>query len=260
MANVLLLKISPPMQSWGVGAKFVEARKTNRFPTKSGVVGMIAAALGWDRDHDLTDLNKLRMGVRIDSPGDMSYDFQTTKMFEDKASKLSHRWYLTDATFLVALQSNDVELLNDVRWALENPAFNIFAGRKAFPVNSDLVQGVTEDSTVEEVLEQTPWMGVGTKRPDRLEVLIDAKGDEDDLLTLADLPVSFDYDGREWANRTIARYWIEFEQSDEEPAPEDILRMGDVLGADLEASSNEDESDFGLVSDDSDSQEEEVDW
>lgn len=262
LPNVLLLKISPHMQSWGVGDKFVESRKTNRFPTKSGVIGLIASALGWDRDHDLTDLNKLRMGVRIDSPGDMAYDYQTTKMFEDKASKLSHRWYLTDAVFLVALEGDDLEFLNDIAWALDHPAFNIFAGRKAFPLNPDLVQSVTEDSTIEEVFDSTPWMGVEFDKPDKLEVLIDAKGDEDNLLTLTDLPVSFDYDSREWADRTIARSWVDLKKDEESFSSDamDMLRLGDVLGMGLETSGDEVVSPGAPVTVEEDVQEEEVDW
>ena len=262
LPNVLLLKISPPMQSWGVSDKFVESRKTNRFPTKSGVIGLIASAFGWDRDHDLTDLNKLRMGVRIDSPGDMAYDYQTTKMFEDKASKLSHRWYLTDAVFLVALEGDDLEFLEDIAWALGNPAFNIFAGRKAFPLNPDLVQSVTEDSTIEEVFDSTPWMGVEFDKPDKLEVLIDAKGNEDNLLTLTDLPVSFDYDSREWADRTIARSWVDLKKDEESFSSDamDMLRLGDVLGMGLETSGDEVVSPGAPVTVEEDVQEEEVDW
>ena len=42
---VLMLRLAAPMQSWGTDSKF-EVRKTNREPTKSGVVGLLAAALG----------------------------------------------------------------------------------------------------------------------------------------------------------------------------------------------------------------------
>ena len=45
----LLLRLAAPLQSWGMDSKF-ETRKTNREPTKSGVVGLLAAALGIRRD------------------------------------------------------------------------------------------------------------------------------------------------------------------------------------------------------------------
>ena len=42
----LLLRLAAPLQSWGADSKF-EVRKTNREPTKSGVLGLLAAALGY---------------------------------------------------------------------------------------------------------------------------------------------------------------------------------------------------------------------
>ena len=41
----LLLRLAAPLQAWGSDSKF-ETRKTDREPTKSGVVGLLAAALG----------------------------------------------------------------------------------------------------------------------------------------------------------------------------------------------------------------------
>ena len=41
----LLLRLAGPMQSWGTASKFRE-RDTGREPSKSGVVGLLAAALG----------------------------------------------------------------------------------------------------------------------------------------------------------------------------------------------------------------------
>ena len=40
----LLLRLAAPLQAWGSGSKF-NIRLTEREPTKSGVVGMIAAAM-----------------------------------------------------------------------------------------------------------------------------------------------------------------------------------------------------------------------
>ena len=45
----LLLRLAAPLQAWGADSKF-ETRKTNREPTKSGVIGLLAAALGLERD------------------------------------------------------------------------------------------------------------------------------------------------------------------------------------------------------------------
>ena len=68
---VLLLRLAAPMQSWGTDDSKYETRKTGREPSKSGVIGMIAAALGYRRDESeiLRVLIKLRFGVRVDREG-----------------------------------------------------------------------------------------------------------------------------------------------------------------------------------------------
>ena len=74
----LLLRLAAPLQSWGADSKF-EIRKTNREPTKSGVLGLLAAALGVRRDDDegLQELKTLRFGVRVDQEGGLLVDFHT---------------------------------------------------------------------------------------------------------------------------------------------------------------------------------------
>ena len=74
----LLLRLAAPLQSWGADSKF-EIRKTNREPTKSGVIGLLAAALGLRRDETeaLQRLNRLRFGVRVDQEGSLLVDFHT---------------------------------------------------------------------------------------------------------------------------------------------------------------------------------------
>ena len=56
-----------PMQSWGTKSQFA-SRDTAMEPTKSGVVGLLAAALGVPReeDDDIQRLARMRMGVRVD--------------------------------------------------------------------------------------------------------------------------------------------------------------------------------------------------
>lgn len=73
----LLLRFAAPLQSWGIDSKF-DTRKTGREPSKSGVVGLLAAALGYRRDEadKLNTLNALRFGVRTDREGKLLCDFQ----------------------------------------------------------------------------------------------------------------------------------------------------------------------------------------
>lgn len=204
------------MQSWGVEDRFIKVRKTNRFPTKSGVVGLMAAALGWDRDDDLTELARLKMGVRIDVPGIMSKDFQTTRKPTSSRSKkdkqeVSDRYFLQDAVFMVGLQSENLGMLKDLEWALKHPAFDLFAGRKSFVLNDDFLMGVKEDATIEDVFASLEWQGdehVLGGIPSDLEVVMDDDGNGNDPIVLNDYPLSFDLNHREWSARRVNRSWV----------------------------------------------------
>ena len=45
MSEVLVLRLAGPLQSWGSSSRFTR-RSTEAFPTKSGIVGLLAAAQG----------------------------------------------------------------------------------------------------------------------------------------------------------------------------------------------------------------------
>ena len=115
----LLLRLAAPLQSWGADSKF-ETRKTNREPTKSGVIGLLAAALGLRRDDaaGLARLNGLHFAVRADREGSLLVDFHTANREEDrkkgKAPYVTYRHYLQDAVFLVGLESEDNALLQEL--------------------------------------------------------------------------------------------------------------------------------------------------
>ena len=111
----LLLRISAPLQSWGTLSHFSH-RDTGREPSKSGIVGLLCAALGRPRHETIDDLRALKMGVRIDQPGTMLPDFHTAGIggyykvdgsIERKNVILCDRYYLSDAKFLVGLEGNE---------------------------------------------------------------------------------------------------------------------------------------------------------
>ncbi|MFJ8434761.1 type I-E CRISPR-associated protein Cas5/CasD [Kitasatospora sp. NPDC094019] len=74
--HVLLLRLAGPLQSWGVKGRFAQ-RDTHTRPTKSGVIGLCAAALGLDRSDPLDELRPLLFGVRADRPGTPVRDYHT---------------------------------------------------------------------------------------------------------------------------------------------------------------------------------------
>ena len=74
--STLLLRLAASMQAWGSDFRF-EVRRTGREPTKSGVIGLLAAALGRSRADSIDDLCQLRFGVRVDQEGQLLRDFHT---------------------------------------------------------------------------------------------------------------------------------------------------------------------------------------
>ncbi|NIA26082.1 MAG: type I-E CRISPR-associated protein Cas5/CasD [Gammaproteobacteria bacterium] len=159
MARTLLLRLAAPMQSWGRRSRF-EHRDTGIEPSKSGVVGLVAAALGRRRDESIDDLTALRFGVRVDQPGSIERDFHTAanvaKYGGGTEALVSDRFYIADAVFLVGLTGDD-ELLNRLASNLESPTFQLFLGRKSFVPTPPLVLGVV-DGELEDVLESHPWL------------------------------------------------------------------------------------------------------
>jgi CRISPR system Cascade subunit CasD len=142
MPHILLLKLSAPMQSWGVMSRF-SRRDTGKEPSKSGVVGLLCAALGISRDEANTEnplfarLLKLKMGVLVLREGVLQSDYHTAQNIAKadggiKETELSTRFYLADADFIVGLEGDDLETLKTVQTALQKPKWQLFLGRKAF--------------------------------------------------------------------------------------------------------------------------------
>ena len=166
----LLLRLAGPLQSWGISSRYA-SRDTGAEPSKSGVIGILAAALGLPRETDLSavriagngpfDLTRLRMGVRVDCEGVPGYDFQTVgggddhpgiaqardtpkaiaRRLSDRAAgrlgnkgaiSISNRYFLQDAVFLVGLESDDAELLRELDLAVRQPVFPLGLGRRSY--------------------------------------------------------------------------------------------------------------------------------
>ena len=136
--STLLLRLAAPLQAWGINSKF-DIRKTEREPSKSGVVGLLAAALGRRRDESLDDLTALTFGIRSDKEGELLKDFHMV-LKDKKTSYVTTRYYLADAIFLVGLESQDETFLKTLDQALQAPVFPLFLGRRSpFPLIKDIV-------------------------------------------------------------------------------------------------------------------------
>ena len=207
----LLLRLSALLQSWGAESNF-NFRRTMKFPTKSGVLGLVAAAFGYSREDTdaLKKLNTLKFGVRIDHEGELLRDFHTAK--HPKASKkdtyITERFYLADAIFLAGLESEDITFLNEIKNALKHPAFPLFLGRRSCPPTMPLFLGI-RDTDLLASLRTEPWLLDESKqkqfRNTKLRIITDS-----DIPTevIRDVPVSFSKLNRRFNFRNVTEEYI----------------------------------------------------
>lgn len=172
--NTLFLRLSGPMQSWGTGSR-LQIRRTDAYPSKSGVLGMILCAMGVPRPkapEALGPLTALAMGVRLDRPGVMDWDYHTagagvgirqakggvkyTATTKEPETLLSRREYLLDASFLVALQGEPT-VIQEARAALENPVWPVSLGRKCCVPTEPVLAGLGQCSGLKQALEGQPF-------------------------------------------------------------------------------------------------------
>lgn len=155
--KVLTIKLAGPLQSYGNEAAF-NRRTSYHCPSKSAIVGMIAAALGYRRDdHRIGQLNKLRFAVRVDQPGQNLTDFQTIEYDQKKQKrKVTYRNYLQDAIFLVAIAGDDDQILK-IQAAMHHPKFQLFMGRRANVPAGPLKTEVFDNDNPVSVLETLAW-------------------------------------------------------------------------------------------------------
>lgn len=186
---VLLLRLEGPLQAWGGRSRW-DVRDTQPEPSKSGVIGLLACALGYGRGDARTEAldRALRFGVRVEAPGHILEDYQTVtgylptadgrykhsgtavasslgKLNESAEATtstiISPRYYLEDAAFLVGLTARDsqaVELLTQAASAVRAPRWPLFLGRKACVPTRPIFDTFTESyEGLEHALQRHPW-------------------------------------------------------------------------------------------------------
>lgn len=198
--KTILIPLAAPMQSWGTGSRWTH-RDTGNVPTKSGVVGLVANALGREPEDPIDDLARLRFGVRVDEPGSVLSDYQTV----DCGAVVETKEYLMDAKFTAALEGDDTLIL-DILEAFHHPRGGaLFLGRRSCPAAGPITPTVTETGLLD-ALHTAPSL---TGRPvDDMPVEYEpAKGERvEGMPVLAnDDPVSFDPRKRDWAARRVVR-------------------------------------------------------
>lgn len=140
----LLLQLKGPLQSWATEDGYTH-RNAGSLPTKSGVIGLVASALGRARGSDISDLAALRFGVQPVHTGPRLTDFQTMgKRADGKPNPLETKEYLQDSTFTVGLESTDLRLLIRIGAAIQHPVYMPYLGRRACPPAGPIRVGLVD--------------------------------------------------------------------------------------------------------------------
>lgn len=177
----VLLRLEGPTQGWGTAASRWDYRITAPRPTKSGVIGMVANAMGRDFDDPVDDLAALRYGIRADRPGHTEYDyrmagggtfpldartaFENPKLTASDTGRIMYgapratkndAWtdaaregvrrsftFLADSAFLAAL-TGPAHLVAAIAQAVEQPARLVSLGRRADPPSQPLLYAVLD--------------------------------------------------------------------------------------------------------------------
>ncbi len=205
--TVLLLRLAGPMQSWGDSSRF-SRRDTRMVPSKSGVLGLLAAADGRRRTDEIEDLASLRFGVRVDQPGQLQRDFQTAINWDSgDPMPLSYRYYVADAVFVAAVEG-DRALLEALAERIREPRFPLYLGRRSCPVTDPVYLNLA-DSELEPALRGQGWAAskwYRRRQPTEvtLELFLDAVADDArPVETRRDVPISFSPERREYGWREV---------------------------------------------------------
>jgi CRISPR system Cascade subunit CasD len=245
----LVLRLAAPIQSWGGPSEF-NRRDTLGEPTKSGIVGMLAAASGRRRCDPIEDLLALRLGVRTDQRGSLLRDYHTVSTLDGtpllsaqvnakglqkrtspaKPTHVTTRFYLQDAVFVAAIAGGQTPLTILVD-AMRRPAFPLALGRRCCPPTQPLLLPDQEQGSdlwagsPEQVLSRVGWQASGAGRRKsgvkgptvRLPVTLDdLEGDE----LRSDVPRSFDPRYRAYTSRQVRQDWVTIPTGIQKPAKE----------------------------------------
>lgn len=223
--KTILLKLAGPLQSWGTGSHF-EKRHTDHYPSKSAVLGLVAASLGYRRDEDekIQKLNELHFAVRIDQPGHILRDYHTAHKYKANGdldrTYVTERYYLEDAVFAAAIGSEDDSWMTTIEDALRNPYFQPFLGRKSLPLTADFILGITNKDVIPSLLE-LEWQAASwyqKRNPAILEIYVDADAkDTRQTFYRKDRILSFSDHERKYEYRKEKRMTVKLEGAERDP-------------------------------------------
>ena len=129
-------------------------RRANHFPTRSAIIGLLAAAMGITRKEQGA-LNKLSenvdVAVQVNQAGEKIVDYHTVQNFRSPMGKIqtgtkpTYREYWCDSEHTFAISTND-ELIEKLAEAVKSPKFVLFQGRKSCPLTRPLFEKIVDES------------------------------------------------------------------------------------------------------------------
>jgi CRISPR system Cascade subunit CasD len=221
----LALLLDGPLQSWGHASRF-ERRTTALHPTRSAVMGLLAAALGIDKHGadeaaQLARFTALRATVitlprRSRRDGELLMqrleDYHTVTgirrasgKVDDDATVQTYRHYLLDARFGVLLEG-PATLLEEIATALRNPKWGVWLGRKCCLPASPVLVALKPDAPQawSELLRRVGY--TGTETMDQFDRVLEAASGDSGAEVIEDTPIAYGHPiGERHAPRWIRR-------------------------------------------------------
>ena len=206
----LALLLDGPMQSWGHASRF-ERRTTALHPTRSGVIGLIAAAVGIDKHtadetaqlSRFTSLNVTTLTLprrnrraqellmqRLEDYHTVTGIRRASGKEDEDATVQTYRHYLLDARFGVLLEGPPA-LLEEIAAALRNPKWGVWLGRKCcLPASPLLVAPPGSRAAVwASMLQRAGYSGTETE--EQFDRILEVAATDSGADMIEDTPLAF---------------------------------------------------------------------
>lgn len=212
MNKYLIMWFTGTVQSWGYDSRF-DTRRTLDFPTRSGITGILLAALGASGTQEtlLAELAEYPLTVySFDDENNLSMtDFHMVgngygdswweKMMSPKTSdgatpvgggaKLTYRQYLLDRCFGAVWQMPEA-VCEKFAAALQQPVYSLYLGRKCCIPSELIFQGIAESAN--SALAKLTLLAEKHQLSPRYAYReVDARGEDTETILLADVPFRF---------------------------------------------------------------------
>lgn len=143
MKDYLVFRLRGVFASWGKEVMGTPIRLSQDHPSKSAIMGLIAAALGVTRnDEELQRAlcNDYDMAVFVEIRGSQLNDYHTVSKYgteDDETSNLTSRYYYVDVLYTIIIYLNNDKAcysLEYIKNKLIEPELSLYLGRKACPL------------------------------------------------------------------------------------------------------------------------------